>query len=72
MMLEHWGMTNEAQTIRDGIDVYLANGFGTEDLKPSYKLSCSQTGDLIASIIEGEPLNQQKLEKLKAGMSTII
>ena len=72
MMLEEWGLYRESRCIKDAINYLLHNKFGTEDLNPQFKLTCSQMGDLLTTIIEEEDLSPKKLEKLTERFTTII
>ncbi len=72
MMLEDWGMIKEAKSIRHAVNYLLEHGFGTEDLNPKNKLTCSQTGDLVATIVAEEDPHPLKLEKLTKRFTTII
>ena len=71
MMLESFGMTDEAAVIRAAVEQTLEEGIGTPDLKPTIEYTCSQTGDLLASVVGEKDLNLQK-GKMEDGVSTII
>ncbi len=72
MMLNHWGMKEEADCITRTVDLFLNRGFGTSDLHPVYKMSCSQTGDVISSLVEEEELTDVMINKIIQRISTII
>ncbi len=72
MMMDYWHMTEEAENIRKAVNLVIDKGFGTEDLHPQYKLSCSNMGDLISSIIEVGLLNDHSIERMMERYSTII
>ena len=71
MMLDHFGLVKEASIVRKAVDSCLNGGVGTEDLHPQHTYSCSQIGDLLSSIVADESVGL-KVERIKAGMSTII
>lgn len=72
MMLDYWLMTEEADSIRKAVNLVIEKGFGTEDLHPVYKLSCSHLGDLISSIIEVGLLDDYSIVRMMERYSTII
>lgn len=72
MMLEYWQMNEEASSVRKAVNLVIEKGFGTEDLHPHYKLSCSHLGDLISSIIEVGLLDDHSIERMMERYSTII
>ena len=72
MMLDHFGLKEEATTIYRTTKHVLEKGVGTQELDLQYAYSCSQIGDLIAHLIsDAADLNldqQQTTERT----STII
>ncbi len=71
MMLDHFEMHKAARSVRRAVSICLEHDIGTLDLGTGIKLSCSQVGDLLSSLIlDGmEALN---MERLKESNSTII
>lgn len=67
MMLNHFGLNKEAQTIEDGIQYCLSQGFGTEDLAPKNKLSTTALGNHIVSFIK-----DGKISPVTTTVDTII
>ena len=52
MMLDHFGLTEEAHTVRKAVEWTLLNGFVSKDIDPVNNYSTSAIGDLIADHIE--------------------
>lgn len=71
MLLESLEMWEEAKIIRLAVEKTLDEGIGTPDLKPKVEYTCSQMGDLLASIVAEADLDVQS-GKLEDGISTII
>jgi len=71
MMLDHFEMYKAARSVRRAVSVMLEHDIGTPDLKTGIKHSCSQVGDLLASLIS-DGLDALNKERLSEGNSTII
>ena len=71
MMLDHFEMYKAARSIRRAVSVVLEHDIGTPDLRTGIKYSCSQVGDLLASLIS-EGLDALNKDRLKESNSTII
>jgi len=71
MMLDHFEMHKAARSVRRAISICLEHDLGTPDLRTGMTLTCSEIGDLLASLISDgvEALN---MDKLKESNSTII
>ena len=70
MLLEHFDMNEEAQSIRQAVDYCMAKSILTEDLNPDVDYTCSQLGDVIQALVsEEEGINTKGL---KEGSSSII
>ena len=54
MMIESFGMLEEANTIRNAVQYILEKGIGTPELKPSITYGTSKIGDVIAHIVSDE------------------
>jgi len=71
LMLEHFGMVDEANDVKNAINECIKQGVGTPDMKPEHEYGCALMGDIISLIIlEGE----FKIKEHRAGesVSTII
>lgn len=51
MMLDHLNLGREASTVRKAVNDTLANGLGTEDLNPSYRVGTNELGDIITAAL---------------------
>lgn len=72
LMLDDFGLTEEARVILATVRHLLEKGIGTQDLNLDNKFSCSQIGDIVAYLIaEKESINITDF-KLKEKNSTII
>ncbi len=72
MMLEHFGLLEEAGAIRDGVTWTLSNGFVTKDIDPVNSYFTSTIGELISDHVSGRiptAINRTNIELRK---STII
>lgn len=69
LMLEHFGMTEEAADIHSAVDHCMSMSIMTEDLNPDVAYSCSQLGDIVEALILGEDIN---VKSVKAGSHSII
>ncbi len=73
MMLEHFGMTDEASLVKDAVLWTLNNGFVTKDIDPVNFYFTSTIGELISDYVVGKissgDLNRENIELRK---STII
>lgn len=72
LMLDFFGMTAEAELVRDAVDWTMANGFVTKDIDPVNFYFTSTVGDLISDYVSGKipgGVNRANIEYRK---STII
>lgn len=51
MMLDHLGLIEEGNAVRNAVNGTLALGLGTEDLNPKNKVGTDELGDIIAKAI---------------------
>ncbi len=72
MMLDHFGMTEEAALVRKAVDWTLENGFVTKDLDAVHYQFTSTIGELLVNFITGKNSKHVKLENLLLTHSTII
>ncbi len=72
MMLEYFGLSNEAQLVREGVEWTLQNGFVTKDIDPVNFYFTSTIGDLISDYVTGKIPGTVKKENIELRKSTII
>jgi len=72
MMLDSFGMTTEAKTIRNAVTTVLTEGIGTEELNPQTVVGTSKIGDILASCVHSEDVMQFRRGSLRQSISTII
>ncbi len=72
MMLDHFGMNEEAKVIREAADWTLQNNFVTKDIDPVNFYFTSTIGDLIADYVSGKIPGSVKKENIELRKSTII
>lgn len=73
MLLEHFGLNEEAKKIYDGVEVALGYGVVTTDLNPNSQFGTNEIGEFISNFI----LNKDDLlyfnnDNVKIGQSTIV
>ncbi len=72
MMLDHFGMIEEASVIREAVEWNLQNNFVTKDIDPVNFYFTSTIGDLIADYVSGKIPGSVKKENIELRKSTII
>ena len=72
MMLEHFGLYEEAEAIQKGVEKSLELGISTEDINPNYPFSTSKVGDFIADYIFNQEDSNINFANVHMGQSTII
>lgn len=72
MMLEHFGLSDEAQQVRDGVNWTLQHGFVTKDLDAINFYFTSTIGELISEYVSGKFPASIKKENIELRKSTII
>ncbi len=72
MMLDHFGLTEEAHMIREAVDWTLQNSFVTKDIDPVNFYFTSTIGDLLADYVSGKIPGSVKKENIELRKSTII
>lgn len=73
MLLEHFGLTEEAMAIKKAVDKSLKKGVVTPDLKENSQYGTNQVGDFIAhNIVDIEDDVLMNDENIDLGKSTII
>ena len=72
MMLDHFGLHEEAKLVRDTVMGAINEGLVTKDLNAAEFFPCSVLGDLLAAIIEGEDLDKLNPKNMIISAITII
>ncbi len=72
LMLEYFGLKEEAQAIRDAIDWTLQHNFVTKDIDPMNFYFTSTIGDLVSEYVLGKIPGAVKRENIELRKSTII
>ena len=72
MMLDHFGLHEEAKDVRDAVEWTLANGFVSQDIDPLYPHYTSTIGEFVSDYISNDiPLNINA-KNIAFGKTTII
>lgn len=72
MMLDHFGMKEEAVVIREAVQWTLENNFVTKDIDPVNFYFTSTIGELISDYVSGKIPGSIKKENIELRKSTII
>ncbi len=72
MMLDHFGMKEEAALIREAVEWTLENNFVTKDIDPVNFYFTSTIGELLCDYISGKIPGSIKKENIELRKSTII
>ncbi|MEO8111130.1 MAG: 3-isopropylmalate dehydrogenase [Ginsengibacter sp.] len=72
MMLDHFGLTEEAAEIRKAIAWSLGNGLVTKDIDPMNFYYTSTIGELISDFIENDVPSKVNSNNIALGKTTII
>ena len=72
MMLDHFGLTEEAAIVRDAVSWTLTNGFVTKDIDPVNFYQTTTIGELISDFVAGKIPGSIKRENIEYRKSTII
>ncbi|MGI8637188.1 MAG: 3-isopropylmalate dehydrogenase [Segetibacter sp.] len=72
MMLDHFGLPEEAELIREAVQWNLANGFVTKDIDPINNYSTATIGDLVSDYVENRIPSRMNKENMVISKSTII
>ncbi len=72
MMLDYFGMKEEAETIREAVNWTLENSFVTKDIDPVNFYFTSTIGELLCDYISGKIPGSIKKENIELRKSTII
>ncbi len=71
LLLDHLGLTEESNVVKNAVSRFLEAGIGTPDLKGATEVSCSKAGDLLEALVMDDDLVLSS-EKFATGSSTII
>jgi 3-isopropylmalate dehydrogenase len=72
LMMEYFGLTEEAKAIRDAVDWTLNNGFVTKDIDPVNSYFTSTIGELIGNYISNDIPQHSNIRNMALGQATII
>jgi 3-isopropylmalate dehydrogenase len=72
MMLEHFGLHEEAELVKEAVLWNLANGFVTKDIDPINNYSTATIGDLVSDYVENRIPSRMNKENMVISKSTII
>ena len=73
MLLEHFGLFEEAMAVREAVDKSLEKGIVTPDLSPKSQYGTNHVGDFIAdNIVDSDDDINMNDENIDLGKSTII
>ena len=73
MLLEHFGLFEEAETIKEGVEKSLKLGITTPDLGEKHeRITTSKVGDFIADYISNPSDSNHNFSNIHLGQSTII
>jgi 3-isopropylmalate dehydrogenase len=72
MLLDHFGLKEEAALVREAVEWTLSNGFVTKDIDPVNFYFTSTLGELISDYVSGKIPGSVKKENIELRKSTII
>ncbi|HUZ59060.1 MAG TPA: 3-isopropylmalate dehydrogenase [Hanamia sp.] len=72
LMMDYFGLTEEANAIREAIDWTMGNGFVTKDIDPVNSYFTSTIGELISDFISNDIPNHSNIRNMAVGQATII
>jgi 3-isopropylmalate dehydrogenase len=72
MLLEHFGLKQEAEVVRLGVEWTLVNSFVTKDIDPVNFYFTSTIGELVSDFVTNRIPNGVNKENIEARKSTII
>ncbi|MDQ6812567.1 MAG: 3-isopropylmalate dehydrogenase [Bacteroidota bacterium] len=72
MMLDYFGLTEEADLVKEAVQWNVANGFVTKDIDPINNYSTSTIGDLVSDYVENRIPSRMNKENMVISKSTII
>jgi 3-isopropylmalate dehydrogenase len=72
LLMEHFGLNDEAKAIRDAIEWTMSNGFVTKDIDPVNSYFTSTIGELISEYISNDIAQHSNIRNMALGQATII
>ena len=72
MMMEHFGLNEEAKNIKEAIDWALSNGFVTKDIDPVNSYFTSTIGEVVSDFISNDIPQHSNIRNMALGQTTII
>src|SRR5215203_816053 len=72
MLLEHFGLQEEAKAVRDGVAWTLSNGFVTKDIDPVNYYFTSTIGELVADFVYNRVQTDVNHANIELRKSTVI
>jgi 3-isopropylmalate dehydrogenase len=72
MLLDHFGLTEEARLVTDAVQWMLQHGFVTKDIDPINSYSTTAIGDLVKDFIENKIPTEANKDNIRLSKSTII
>jgi len=72
MLLDHFGMREEAELVRRGVEWTLTHGFVSKDIDPVNSYSTTTIGDLVRDFIENRISSNVNRNNIALSKSTII
>lgn len=72
MLLDHFGLKEEAQLVRKGVEWTLANGFVSKDIDPVNSYSTTTIGDLVRDFVSNRIPTTLSGNNISLSKSTII
>lgn len=72
LMMDYFGLHDEAKNIRDGVDWTLSNGFVTKDIDPVNSYFTSTIGELVSNYISNDIPQHSHIRNMTLGQTTII
>ena len=71
MMLEHFGLREEAELINTNIDFMIRKGLVTQDLHSHKFISCSKVGDVLSLLLDHN-ISDVRFENMFEGKLPVI
>ncbi len=72
MMMDHFGLTEEAKAIREAVEWTLSNGFVTKDIDPINSYFTSTIGELVSDHLCNDVPQHINIKNMALGQATII
>lgn len=72
MMMEHFGLVEEAKNIKEAVDWALSNGFVTKDIDPVNSYFTSTIGEVVSDFISNDIPQNSNIRNMALGQTTII